>query len=73
MDNSTVVSIEQIRAALDSESNNIHKEVMDLLEKPLYEQALIKTRGNQTKTAELLGLNRGTFRKRLKNHGIMKA
>jgi Fis family transcriptional regulator len=29
------------------------------------------TRGNQTRAAEILDLNRGTLRKKLKQHGLM--
>lgn len=70
---STVVSLDQIRAVLDSETTNAHAEVMAILEKVLFQETLIKTRGNQTKAAEILGLNRTTFRKRLRIHNILKA
>ncbi|MCH7307799.1 protein ninH [Acinetobacter sp. NIPH 1852] len=73
MNNSTVVTLDQIRQVLETQNNNVHSQVMALLEKPLFEQTLIKTRGNQTKAAEILGLNRGTFRKRLKNHNLIKS
>lgn len=69
---STVVSIDQIRAVLESNTTNAHAEVMALLEKPLLAETLIKTRGNQTKAAEILGLNRGTLRQRLRYHNILK-
>ncbi len=69
---STVVSIDQIRAVLDSNTANAHAEVMAILEKPLLQEALIKTSGNQTRAAAILGLNRGTLRKKLKAHGLMK-
>lgn len=72
MTTTTVVSLDQIRAALESNTTKAHAEVMALLEKPLLEETLIKTRGNQTKAAELLGLNRGTLRQRLKAHNILK-
>ncbi|MCK0923705.1 protein ninH [Acinetobacter pittii] len=68
----TVVSLDQIRTVLESNTTNAHAEVMALLEKPLLAETLIKTRGNQTKAAELLGLNRGTLRQRLKAHNILK-
>lgn len=68
----TVVSLNQIRAALDSDTTNAHAQVMAILEKPLLQEALIKTRGNQTLAAQLLGLNRGTLRSKLKNYDLMK-
>ncbi len=50
-------------------------EVYDLVlaevEKPLLSVVLEYTRGNQTRAAEILGLNRGTLRKKLKTHGLM--
>ena len=30
-----------------------------------------RARGNQTRASEILGLNRGTLRKKLKDHGLM--
>ncbi|MNE24696.1 DNA-binding protein Fis [compost metagenome] len=34
-------------------------------EKVMLEEALVMTRGNQTRAAEVLGLNRGTLRKKI--------
>jgi Fis family transcriptional regulator, factor for inversion stimulation protein len=72
MNSPAVVTIEQIREALNSGSNNAYADVIALLEKPLFEYTLIKTRGNQTKAAEILGLNRTTLRKRLSIHRLGK-
>ena len=44
--------------------------VLSEVERALFEVALARTRGNLTKTAELLGVNRGTLRKRLKKYGL---
>jgi Fis family transcriptional regulator len=44
--------------------------VLAEIELPLLEAALQKTRGNQTKTAILLGLSRGTLRKKLKQYNL---
>lgn len=44
--------------------------MLQQLEKPLLKVVLEQTRGNQSKTAEILGLNRGTLRKKLKTHGL---
>ena len=41
------------------------------VETPLLEVVLEYTRGNQTRASEILGLNRGTLRKKLKQHGLM--
>jgi len=40
------------------------------IEKPMLEVVLSHVEGNQTKAAELLGLNRNTLRKKLQQHGI---
>ena len=42
----------------------------DTLEAPLLQAVMEYTRGNQTQAAKMLGLNRGTLRKKLKQHGI---
>ncbi|MGQ0593181.1 MAG: helix-turn-helix domain-containing protein [Gammaproteobacteria bacterium] len=44
--------------------------VLSEVERALFEVALARSRGNLTKTAELLGVNRGTLRKRLKKYGL---
>ncbi|OCY57744.1 helix-turn-helix domain-containing protein [Acinetobacter pittii] len=45
---------------------------LDKFEKPLLNAVLIQTRGNQTEAAEVLGINRGTLRKKLQHHKILK-
>lgn len=45
--------------------------VLKEVEKPLLSVVLEQTRGNQTRAANMLGLNRGTLRKKLKTHGLM--
>jgi len=45
--------------------------VLAEIEGPLLEVVLEYTRGNQTRASEILGLNRGTLRKKLKDHGLM--
>lgn len=44
--------------------------VIRCVEKPLIEIALSHTRGNQTRAAELLGLNRNTLRKKMQDLDI---
>lgn len=45
--------------------------VMREVEAPLLESVLRHAGGNQTRAAELLGINRGTLRKKLKQHGLV--
>ena len=40
------------------------------VERPLLECALEHCAGNQPRTAQCLGLNRGTLRKKLREHGL---
>lgn len=49
--------------------SNVYELVMAEVEAPLLEVVMHYTRHNQTKAAELLGLNRGTLRKKLKQYG----
>ena len=44
--------------------------VMDCVEKPLLEMVLGHVCGNQTRAAEMLGINRNTLRKKMQQHGI---
>jgi two-component system nitrogen regulation response regulator GlnG len=43
----------------------LYDKAIAAFEKPLFEHALAKTRGNQLRAAQLLGINRNTLRKRL--------
>ena len=44
--------------------------LMREVEQPLLEIVLDRTGGNQTRAAEILGINRGTLRKKLKEYGL---
>jgi Fis family transcriptional regulator len=50
---------------------DVYNMVLSEVEAPLLEQVLRYTRNNQTKAAVLLGLNRGTLRKKLKQYGLL--
>ncbi len=51
--------------------NGIYQRILHEIEIPLLEKTLGLADGNQVKTAELLGLNRNTLRKKLNEHGIV--
>ncbi len=44
--------------------------VLKEVEQPLFEAVLDFTGGNQSQAAEILGINRGTLRKKLKIYGL---
>ncbi|TXT26925.1 MAG: Fis family transcriptional regulator factor for inversion stimulation protein [Gallionellaceae bacterium] len=48
----------------------VYDMVMNCVEKPLIEIVLHHAGGNQTRAAELLGLNRNTLRKKIRQHRI---
>ncbi|MFK5926507.1 MAG: sigma-54 dependent transcriptional regulator [Desulfuromusa sp.] len=48
------------------EMNNLYEMVLHQIERPLINIVLQKTRGNQIRTAEILGINRNTLRKKIK-------
>jgi len=64
-------AMEQYFADLDGEqAGSIYQMVIGCVEKPVLEVVLKHAQGNQTHAAELLGINRNTLRKKMKDHGI---
>lgn len=55
----------------DVQVDDLYDFFLEQLEKPLLTLTLRHTRGNQSKTAQMLGLNRGTLRTKLKRHGLL--
>jgi Fis family transcriptional regulator len=50
---------------------DVYDLVLQEVEAPLLEVVLRHTRNNQTLAATVLGLNRGTLRKKLKRYGLL--
>jgi Fis family transcriptional regulator len=64
-------AMEQYFADLDGEqAGSIYQMVIGCVEKPVLEVVLKHAQGNQTHAADLLGINRNTLRKKMKEHGI---
>ncbi|MGM0595339.1 MAG: DNA-binding transcriptional regulator Fis [Pseudomonadota bacterium] len=52
------------------EPGELYQLMLGEVEKPMLEKVLQHTQGNQTKASEILGINRGTLRKKLKQYGL---
>ena len=50
---------------------NVYELVMAEVELPLIEATMEFTGGNQSRAAKILGINRGTFRKKLSHYGML--
>ena len=61
---------ECVRGLRGHGSANLHGLMVGLVEKPLLRAVMRETRGNQVRAAQLLGINRNTLRKKLKEHSI---
>lgn len=56
---------------LDGHSpDNLYDMVINEVERPLFESVMQHARGNQSKAAKILGINRSTLRKKLEQHGL---
>ena len=56
---------------LDGEKTiDVYAMVLACVEKPMLEVVMNHAQGNQTRAAEVLGINRNTLRKKLQEHGI---
>lgn len=50
---------------------DVYQMVLSEVEAPLLEVVMKYTKNNQTKASVMLGLNRGTLRKKLKQYGLL--
>jgi Fis family transcriptional regulator len=65
-------AVEKYLANLAGEPvNELYDIVLAEIERPFFEVVLKYTKGNQSKAAILLGLSRGTLRKKLKELGFL--
>ncbi|MBP7252967.1 MAG: hypothetical protein KBA75_05725 [Alphaproteobacteria bacterium] len=57
-------------AVNDDRPAGLYDKVLQEVERPLLQLAMQQCRGNQLKAAALLGINRNTLRKKLRDYGI---
>ncbi|MGB0663876.1 MAG: DNA-binding transcriptional regulator Fis [Pontibacterium sp.] len=53
------------------DAKDVYELVMSEIEAPLLEVVMAYTKDNQTRASEVLGLNRGTLRKKLKRYDLL--
>ena len=69
---SVEMALENYFEQLDGyEATNLYKMVMDEVEQSLFSFTLQQVNGNQCKAASLLGINRGTLRKKLRQYQLI--
>ena len=51
--------------------NDVYNLVLSEVEAPLFASVMQHVQGNQTRASEMLGLNRGTLRKKLKQYNLL--
>lgn len=77
-DNSNNCLSDNVRKAVENyfvdmdghEASNLYDLFISQVEKPMFEVVMQASRGNITRAAQMLGLNRGTLRNRLKKYGL---
>jgi len=52
------------------EPSKLHNFFINEVEKPFLEVVMARVNGNQTKAADILGINRNTLRKKLKTYDL---
>ncbi len=71
LNGSVTIALDRYFSNLDGhEPSNLYQLLLEEVEKPLLERTLLHTSGNQTKTATILGISRGTLRKKLKQYHL---
>ena len=65
-------SVDQYLRILDNpEIANLYELVLEQIEEPLLKRVLKYVRSNQVRAAKLLGISRGTLRKKMKRYGML--
>jgi Fis family transcriptional regulator, factor for inversion stimulation protein len=64
-------ALEKYFQDLDGEpASNVYGMVLHCVERPILQVVLDRAGGNQSRAAEILGINRNTLRKKMQQHGI---
>ncbi len=64
--------MDEFFAHLDGQPvSNLYEMVLSEVEAPLLDVVMKYAKDNQTKASEILGLNRGTLRKKLKQYDLL--
>ncbi len=67
----TAEALESYFATLNGHKpGQLYDLVMREVEEPLFKAVLDYAQGNQSRAADILGINRGTLRKKLKTYGL---
>ncbi|MCH7854193.1 MAG: DNA-binding transcriptional regulator Fis [Proteobacteria bacterium] len=67
----TEEALQQYFASLNGDRpGNLYQLVLGEIEEPLFKAVMDYTQGNQSQAAGILGLSRGTLRKKLKTYSI---
>jgi len=71
---SVTIAVRQYLNELDGQiSADFYQMVLAEIEAPLLREIMAYTRNNQTKASIMLGLNRGTLRKKLKQYDLISS
>ena len=69
----TEEALEQYFASLNGDQpGDLYELVMGEVERPLFKVVMERTQGNQSQAACILGINRGTLRKKLKTYSLLQ-
>ena len=71
---SVTIAVRHYLDQLDGQmSTDVYQMVLAEIEAPLLKEIMAYTRNNQTRASIMLGLNRGTLRKKLKQYDLITA
>ncbi|MBO6752248.1 MULTISPECIES: DNA-binding transcriptional regulator Fis [Spongiibacter] len=69
---SVAIALNNYFSNLDGQDvSDVYNMVLSEVEAPLLEEVMKYTRNNQTRASQMLGLNRGTLRKKLKQYDLL--